>query len=220
MGVVPYLFDIVIPLVSYYVLTGVDSTVFWALVIGGGVTAVVALINTVRRGKLDKLGVLVILEIALGLTLDLVVRDPRLTLARASLFILVAGVWILVNTFTGHPLTVDVTKGFAAKKGGRNGIDAFEWLAANSEPFMRVQRWLSSVWSLMFIAYAVLRVVIIYNVSISQAVWINELPGIVAIVICLAASARAGTKLETMVNARMEQMAGQSPDQVPARDPR
>lgn len=211
-GVVPYLLDIIIPLVSYYVLTGVGLKPFWALVIGGSITAAVALINTIRRGRLDRLGSLVIVEIALGITLDLTVRDPRLTLARASLFILVAGVWVLVTTFfTNRPPTVDVTKGFAARKGGRKGIDAFEWLAENSVPFMRVQRWLSSVWALMFIAYAVFRVVIVYSVSISQAVWLNELPGIAAFIICMAASARAGKKLETMVYTQMDQMPDGAP---------
>jgi hypothetical protein len=149
----------------------------------------------------------VILEIVLGLTLDLTVRDARLTLARASLFILVASVWVFVNTFSARPLTVDVTKGFAAKKGGRPGIDAFEWLAANSKPFMSVQRRLSVVWSLSFIAYALLRVVVIYTMSISQAVWLDEFPGIIAVILCLVASAREGKKLEAMVYARMQQTA-------------
>ncbi len=215
LGVLPYLLDIVIPLVAYYSLTAVGLTTFWALVIGGGVTAVVALVNTIRRGRLDKLGVLVILEVALGLTLDLTVQDARLTLARASLFILVAGVWILATTFTGRPVTIPVTKGFAAKKGGREGADAFEWLADNSAPFMRVQRWLSSVWAIMFLAYALLRVVVIYNVDISQAVWLNEIPGLIAVVLCIAASARAGKKLEAMVTARMDEVGQQRSHTAP-----
>jgi hypothetical protein len=218
LGILPYLLDIIVPLVSFYALTAAGLTTFWALVIGGSVTALVALVNTIRRGKLDRLGVLVILEIILGLTLDLTVRDARLTLARASLFILVGGVYILVNAFTPRPLTVDVTKPFAAKKGGRKGLEAFEWLAANSVPFHKVQRWLSSVWALMFIAYAVFRVIIVYSVSVSQAVWINEIPGIVAFVVCLAASATAGKKLEALTNARMEEMPDVPGDQVPAKD--
>jgi hypothetical protein len=206
MGFVPYLCDIFIPLVSYYVLTGVGLTPFWSLVIGGAIVAAIALFTTFRRGRLDQLGLLVVLEVALGLTLDLTVRQARLTLARGSLFILVAGIWILVTNVTGRPATVDATKGFAAKKGGRKGIDAFEWLAGNSVPFMRVQRWLSSVWAVMFIGYAVIRVIIVYTVTLSQAVWFTEVPGIAAFLVCMAASARAGPKLEAMVYARMDEM--------------
>lgn len=207
-GVLPSLLDIIIPLVSYYVLTAVGLSSFWSLVTGGGLTAIVSILNTIRRGRLDNLGVLVIVEIALGLVLDLAVRDPRLTLARGSLFIALAGIWILGNTFTGRPVTVDITKTFAAKKGGKNGIIAFEWLAGNSKRFVRIQRSLSTVWGVMFLAYAVVRVVVIFSVSISGAVWLTEIPGIIAVAICLIASARAGKQLETLVNDRMEHMSG------------
>jgi hypothetical protein len=206
-GVLPYLLDIIIPLVSYYVLTSVGLSSFWSLLAGGALTAIVSIINTIRRGRIDNLGILVIVEIALGLVLDLAVRDPRLTLARGSLFIALAGIWILVNTFTGRPITVDVTKPFAAKKGGQNAIIAFEWLAENSHRFVRIHRSLSTVWSLMFLAYAALRVIVIYSVSTSEAVWLNEIPGIIAVVICLIASARAGKQLEALVNDRMEHMS-------------
>jgi len=207
-GVLPYSLDIIVPLVSYYVLTSVGLSSFWSLLVGGALTAIISIINTVRRGRIDNLGILVMVEIALGLLLDLAVRDPRLTLARGSLFIALAGIWILVNTFTGRPVTMDATKPFAAKKGGKNGVIAFEWLADNSQQFVRVQRSLSTVWGVMFLAYAAVRVVVIYRFSISEAVWLTEIPGIIAIAICLIASARAGKKLESLVNDRMEFMSG------------
>lgn len=207
-GALPYLLDIIIPLVSYYVLTSAGLSSFWSLVAGGALTSITSVINTIRRGRIDSLGILVIAEIALGLGLDLAVRDPRLTLARGSLFIALAGIWILVNTFTGRPVTVSVTKSFAARKGGKNGIIAFEWLAENSRRFVRIQRSLSTVWGVMFLAYAAARVVIIYSVGISEAVWLTELPGILAIAICLIASARAGKQLEALVNDRMEHVPG------------
>jgi hypothetical protein len=209
LGVLPYLLDIVIPLMSYYVLTSAGLSPFWSLVTGGGLTAVVSIGNTIRRGKIDSLGVLVIVEIALGIVLDLTVRDARLTLARGSLFIAVAGIWILASLFTARPVTVDATKPFAAKKAGRNGVIAFEWLAGNSQRFVRVQRSLSAVWGGMFLAYAVARVVIVFTVSMSNAVWLTELPGIIAIGICMIASARAGKQLETMVNDRMRSITAQ-----------
>jgi len=209
-GVLPYLLDIVVPLVSFYALTSAGLTPFWSLVIGGALTTVISITNTIRRGRLDNLGVLVIAEIILGLILDFTVRDPRLTLARGSLFIALAGIWVLVNTFTGRPITVDATKPFAAKKGGAAGIAAFEWLAHHSQDFLRIQRALSAVWSLTFLAYAMVRVILIYNVTISQAVWLTEIPGISAVIICLIASARSGKRLEALVKQRMEHAADHS----------
>jgi hypothetical protein len=211
-GVLPYLLDIVLPLVSYYALTSAGLSPFWALVAGGGLTAFASLINTLRRGRIDSLGVLVIVEIALGLVLDLAVRDARLTLARGSLFIAVAGIWILASTGTGRPVTVDATKPFAAKKGGRAGVLAFEWLAEHSRRFLRIQRWLSAVWGAMFLAYAAARLTIIFSVSISRAVWLTEVPGLVAVAICLIVSARAGKQLEALVYDRMARAGGPGPE--------
>jgi hypothetical protein len=83
-----------------------------------------------------------------------------------------------------------LAKPFAAKNGGEDGIAAVEWLAANSAPFIRIHCALSALWGVMFLVYAVARVVIIYNTSISRALWITEIPGIIAIGICLIASGR------------------------------
>ena len=71
---------------------------------------------------------------------------------------------------------------------------------------MRIHRALSVLWGVMFLAYAAARVIIIYSTSISRAVWITEVPGIIAIGICLIASRQAGKKLEALVNDRMQQM--------------
>src|SRR6266536_3546395 len=83
----PYALDVVLPIASYAVLTSLGVSTFWALVVGGLLTAVTSVVNTVRRRRLDKLGGLVLLEVALGLVLDFVVRDPRLMLARGSLYL-------------------------------------------------------------------------------------------------------------------------------------
>jgi hypothetical protein len=207
-GVLPYLLDIIVPLVLFYVLQAAGLSVFWSLVLGGAVTAPISVVNTIRRGKLDKLGVLVIAELVLGIVLDLTVQNARFTMARGSLFVALAGIWILASAFTRRPLTVDATKPFAAQKGGRRGITAFEWLAENSPRFLRIHRSISVLWGVMLLAYAATRVIIIYSVSVSEAVWTTEFPGIIAIGICLIASRQAGKRLEALVNDRMEQLPG------------
>jgi hypothetical protein len=205
--VLPYFLDVIVPLVSFYVLRTAGLSTFWSLVVGGALTAPISVINTIRRGKLDRLGILVIAELVLGIVLDLTVRNVRFTLARGSLFVALAGIWILVSAFTSRPLTVAATKPFAAAKGGRNGINAFEWLAGNSPRFLRIHRSICVLWGVMLLAYAAVRVIIIYSVSMSEAVWTTEFPGIIAIGICLIASRQAGKRLEALVNDRMEYMS-------------
>ena len=68
--------------------------------------------------------------------------------------------------------------------------------------------WLSALWGGMFLLYAVVRVVIIYSTSVSRAVSISEIPGIVAIGICLIASRQAGKRLEALANERLRESGG------------
>jgi hypothetical protein len=204
----PYLLDFLVPLVAFYALTAAGVSSFWSLTIGGALTGVISVVNTIRRGKLDGLGLLVIAEIALGLALIATTRDPRLVLARSSLYLALAGIWVLGSAVIGRPVTVSTSKAFAARSDGQNGIAAVDWLAANSAPFLRIHRWLSALWGGMFLLYAVVRVVIIYSTSVSRAVSISEIPGIVAIGICLLASRQAGRRLEALAKERIRQADG------------
>jgi hypothetical protein len=199
----PHLLDFIVPLAAFYALTAAGLSSFWSLTIGGALTGVVSVVNTIRRGRLDGLGLLVIAEIALGLVLITTTRDPRVVLARSSLYVALAGIWVLASAVIGRPVTVSTSKAFAAKRAGQDGIAAVEWLAANSAPFLRIHRWLSALWGGMFLLYAVVRVVIIYSTSVSRAVSISEIPGIVAIGICLIASRQAGHRLEALANDRL-----------------
>jgi hypothetical protein len=207
-AVLPYLLDFIVPLAAFYALTAAGLSSFWSLTIGGALTGVISVGNTIRRRKLDGLGLLVIAEIALGLVLIVTTRDPRLVLARSSLYVALAGIWVLGSAVTGRPVTVNTSKAFAAKSDGEKGIAAVDWLAANSASFLRIHRGLSALWGGMFLLYAVVRVVIIYSTSVSRAVSISEIPGIIAIGICLIASRQAGRRLEALANERIRQADG------------
>jgi hypothetical protein len=204
-AVLPFLLDFVVPLAAYYALTAAGVSSFWSLTIGGALTGIVSVVNTIRRGKIDALGLLVIAEIALGLVLVATTRDPRLVLARSSLYLALAGIWVLASAIIRRPVTVATSKAFAARSDGARGIAAVEWLTANSEPFLRIHRRLSALWGVMFLVYAVVRVTVIYSTSVSRAVAISEIPGIIAIGICLIASRRAGKRLEALANDRLRQ---------------
>jgi hypothetical protein len=204
----PFLLDFLVPLAAFYALTAAGLSSFWSLTIGGALTGVVSGVNTLRRRRLDGLGLLVIAEIALGLVLIATTRDPRLVLARSSLYLALAGIWVLGSAVLGRPVTINTSKGFAARSDGEAGIAAVEWLAANSAPFLRIHRRLSALWGGMFLLYAVVRVVIIYSTSVSRAVSVSEIPGLVAIGICLIASRQAGKRLEALANERLRETGG------------
>ena len=199
----PYGLDIVLPLASYATLRALGASTFWALIAGGLLTAAATAVNTIRRRRFDRLGVLVLSEVTLGVVLDFVIGDPRLMLARGSLYLAIGGIWVLVNAFTARPLTVEACKPWAAKH-GPPAIAAYEWAAANSPAFLRIHQALSLAWSAAFLAYAVLRVVIIYSASsVGQSMWLNEIPGVVAYGVCLLVSAWACRWLAGIVESRL-----------------
>jgi hypothetical protein len=210
-AVLPYLLDFIVPLVAFYALTAAGVSSFWSLTIGGALTGVTSVVNTVRRRRLDGLGLLVIAEIALSLVLIATTRDPRLVLARSSLYLALAGIWVLASAVIRRPVTISTSKGFAAKDNGADGILAVDWLTANSEPFMVIHRRLSALWGVMFLGYAVVRVVIIYHTTVARAVSVTEIPGIIAIGICLIASRQAGKRLEALVKERLRVSGGRAP---------
>lgn len=206
LGVLPYLLDLIFPIVAFFVLKKLGASDFWALTAGGLLTLAVTVVNTIRRAKVDSIGLLVLLELALSVVLTFAVRDPRLILARPSLYIAVAALWILGKTFTGRPPTVDTSKPMAYK-GDPRRLVAYEWAAEHSPAFLRIHRVVSSIWCVTFLVYAGLRLVIIYTVDdIGETVWLNEIPGVIGIAICLFAAARAGGRLEKIVDERVEQM--------------
>jgi hypothetical protein len=215
-GVLPYLADIVVPLVSFYVLRAAGLSTFWSLVAGGALTTVISAVNTFRRGKLDAVGALVIAEIVLSIILTLLTHSSRLLLARGSLYLAVAGAWVLVSAFTRRPLSEYYARPFAERR-GRDAAAAFDWLVANSAAFLRIHRITSVVWGVLFLVYAAVRLVIVFSVSVSTAVWTTEIPGIAAIAIGVLASRWAGKRTEALVDARLAQEpppAGPEPGQA------
>lgn len=75
-AVLPMLLDVTIPVAGYYVLSACGLDDFWALTIAGVATAVNAVVGTLRRRRLDALGMLVVLEIALSIALFFVTGIP------------------------------------------------------------------------------------------------------------------------------------------------
>ncbi len=63
--------------------------------------------------RLDGIGALVVLEIALSLVLLAVTRDPRVVLLKPSFYTAVAGVFLLGTCVIGKPFTMDMTRPMA-----------------------------------------------------------------------------------------------------------
>ncbi|WP_410623922.1 VC0807 family protein [Amycolatopsis sp. cmx-8-4] len=185
----PFALDLVLPIVAYWLLhTVAGLSSFWALGIGGLATMVNAIITTVRRGKLDGFGILVVVEVALSVVLLFVGDDPRVLLLKPAFYVGVAGVYALGSLFVGRPLVFEAGKPFATR-GDPRTVEAYDRSWAVSEPFRTAIRSVTLVWGAGFLVDAVLRVIIVYSFSpaeITDSLLLSQVPLIAVLVAVIA----------------------------------
>lgn len=174
---VPLLLDLVIPTGGYFVLHALGMSDFWALTFAGSVTGLNALVNTVRRRRLDALGLLVVAELALSVVLMVTTSDPRLVLVRPAFYLALAAVFALFTCVTGRPVSyLGATP--MATRGDPERIRAYARVWDRSPRFRRVHRQITATIGIVLLSYAILRVVIVYTLSVPEAVLGQEVLGI------------------------------------------
>ncbi len=183
----PLLADIVVPVVLYFALKQAGLNDFWALTIAGVATGAATAVNTVRRKRLDWIGLLVILEIALTIALIFVTDDPRIVAIKPAFYTVLTGAFLGVTCFVGRPIVYQAAAPMAIKGDPKRAI-AYDRAWDESAEFRRRQRTMTGAFALFLIAESVLRVVIVYQYTIEEiekSFLLSQLPGIVLLVFVL-----------------------------------
>ncbi|HEY4791506.1 MAG TPA: VC0807 family protein [Actinomycetes bacterium] len=207
-ALLPTLLDLVIPTAGYFLLHWAGLPDVWALTIAGSATGVNALINTIRRGRLDVLGLLVVAEIAVSVVLVVVTADPRLILVRPAVYLAVAGVVNLVSCFAGRPLTYTASTPMATKGDPERAV-AYELAWHHSPELRRIHRQLTAAIGVALVAYAVIRVLIVYSFPTGTAVLAQEVPGILLIALVVVLIRRRVPRLRRIVDAEQAALAAE-----------
>jgi hypothetical protein len=207
-ALLPTLLDLVIPTVGYFLLHWAGLSDVWALTIAGSATGVNALVNTVRRGRLDALGLLVVAEIAVSVALVAVTEDPRLVLVRPAVYLAVAGAVNLVSCFVGRPLSYAAATPMATK-GDPQRAAAYERAWHHSRELRAIHRQLTAGIGVAMLAYAVLRVLIVYSFSTGTAVLGQEVPGLPLIALVVALIRLRVPRLRRIVDAEQAALAAE-----------
>jgi hypothetical protein len=100
-----YAIDVVGPMAAFLVLNKLSVPPLWSLLFGSAIALASTTINTMRRRRMDRVGILVLIEIAISILLLFVWRDPRFLLAKPSFYTATAGVYLIATSFRGKPLT-------------------------------------------------------------------------------------------------------------------
>ena len=204
----PILLDLVIPTAGYFVLHWAGLSDVWALTIAGSATAVNALLTTVRRGRLDALGLLVVAEIAVSVALVASTGDPRLILARPAVYLAVAGVVNLVSCFAGRPLSYTAATPMATKGDPVRAV-AYERAWHHSPELRTIHRQLTAGIGLAMLLYAVLRVLVVYSFSTATALLAQEIPGLLLVALVVVLIRRRVPRLRRIVDAEQTALAAE-----------
>jgi hypothetical protein len=204
----PTLLDLVIPTAGYFLLHWAGLPDIWALTIAGSATGVNALVNTIRRGRLDALGLLVVAEVAVSVVLVAVTADPRLILARPAVYLAVAGVVNLVSCFAGRPLSYTASTPMATKGDPERAV-AYERAWHHSPELRAIHRQLTAGIGVALVAYAVIRVLIVYSFPTGTALLVQEVPGILLIALVVVLIRRRVPRLQSIVDAEQAALAAE-----------
>lgn len=190
-SVVPTLvFDALLPVVIFNVLTAYHAPTLWAL-LGGGVSP---LVNNLRvwitNRRLEPIGVLVLSILVISSAASLISGSVFFALIKDSFFTGAVGLLFLGTLFAARPIVFYIVRGFVAGDDPEriawwNGL----WVHPEFRHGMRV---VTIVWGLIYLIEAAIRVVLVAVVKLApaQIVAISPVMGISATVVLIVFTTR------------------------------
>lgn len=185
---VPFLADLVIPTVAYFALHALGVADVWALTVAGAATGLNAVVGTVRRRRLDGVGVLIGCELALSVVLLVVTDDARVVLAKPAFYTALSAVFLLVSCRVGQPLVYQAAQPMATK-GDPDRTVAYRLAWDSSPEFRRRERLITAGIGMALLVESVLRVVVVFSLPerrIDESLLLSQVPGVVLLVVVVA----------------------------------
>ena len=164
-------FDIMGPLVAYSLLRAHGLSTVLALVVSGVFPAFGVLITSVRDRRLDAIGALVLIGIAVGTVLGLLSDNARQVLLEGSVPTAVFGVVCLGSLWSSRPLIFRFAHEFIGEDTPKGRDFARRWQYPG---FRRVFRVMTLVWGSAYLTEATVRIVIVEATSASTALVISK----------------------------------------------
>jgi hypothetical protein len=173
------LLNVVLPLFTYFLLEGWGWSAVPALLVSGAWPAVETLVVLALSRRLDEIGVLALIFIALGVVAGLGFGSARLVLVKESLVTGLFGVVVLGSLLLPRPVMFYFGRKFATD-GTAEGLAYWNGLWRYPS-FRRIQRVINVVWGVAFLAEAGLRVALSYALSTSVMAVVSTILPLAAI---------------------------------------
>jgi len=163
------------PIALYYGLRAVGIGIYPALIVGAVPPALSALVQIIRRDRVDSLGLFMMTMMLLSAGTSLLTGSPRFLLARDGWLTGVCGLWMLFSARSRRPFTFlfarpllegrkvfdPATRRWAAPTG-----ESWDAVWERSPRFRRIWRAVTVVWGAAMLADAAIRVIMAYTLPI------------------------------------------------------
>lgn len=164
-------FDIAGPLALYWGLRSLGWSTVTSLVVSGVLPAVGVIWGITQKRRVDAVGVLVLLGIAVGTALGLASGNARLVLLEGSVPTAIFGLVCIGSIWTARPLMFRFAVEFMGEDTPRGRDFAANWRWPGFRHAFRVT---TVVWGVAYLLEAVARVVIVESTSTGAALAISK----------------------------------------------
>ncbi|GGX99970.1 VC0807 family protein [Streptomyces hiroshimensis] len=176
------LFDLVLPLGSYYGLRALGTSQWWALTLGTALGLLSVVYGIVKRRKIEVMALFTLSLMTVGTVLSLVTGDPRTLLIRDSWLTAVIGLWILGTVPTRRPYMLTALRTIVLAKAGEAALAAWEARWRDDHAFRRSLRVLTAIWGAAFTLDAGVRVAFAATLPVDAVPTVNTVQWLVVLV--------------------------------------
>jgi intracellular septation protein A len=200
-ALLPLALDVAVPLGSYYLLAALGFGVVPALAISGVVPAIRTIYSVVRYRQTEPLALFTLMIAVISIPVSLVTGSPRFMLAKESIGTGPLGVWLIISALRGKPAMATAFRAFLANTPKK--AVAWDRLMAGSAEFRHCMKAATIVWGAGFAAEFVIRLVVVFGLPVSTAIWAASFPMIGCILICIVVAGRWNRRAGEMIKAEV-----------------
>jgi intracellular septation protein A len=194
-ALLPWLMDVLVPLGVYFALRRAGAGNVLALTAGAFVPALRVLISVVSERRVERSAALVLVMFVLSIALAFVTGNARFVLARDSVFTMLVGVYLLGSLLVGRPFIYYTMRRFVVAGSEEEAKKRWERAWRNSKEFRHTLRVLTLAWGVGFVAEALVRLVLIYELPVSTMVIVSPALFIALLVVLVIFSRVYGVRV-------------------------
>jgi hypothetical protein len=194
----PLVFDLGVPLGSYYMLRKLGVDLVPSLALSSVVPAGRAIAGLVRDRTFNGLATLIVVVNVVSIAVSFWTGDPRIMLAKDGAVSSTIGIAILLSVLVGRPLMTAGLKPMIAK-GSAAKVAAFDRLSVTSPRFRRLERLFSLVWGVILLSECAAKVFCAFTLPVGTMVWLSSVMVLGAIAVGIVVGSVFSVPMDMMV---------------------